>query len=205
MNFLCFGRAMHGSLMLLGTGHSETVDPVDASNCVILLPDTTKRWLSNQRRPVLNHGVTVTLMSMSKRPSLLSQTRTEVSVAVAIRSPCGEYLAAFTQFPWSSVCTRLRVAMSQMVTFQLSDAETSRVESGERSTPLMVRSSALCQMTLSYVLASHAITSPELVPAAIHLPSLDTARHQTFASTVAICWPSSTRHSAHSNSLVVTS
>jgi hypothetical protein len=74
--------------MLLGTGHSETVDPVGASNCVIFLPDTTKRLSLNQRRPVLNHGVTVTLMSINERPSLLSQTRTEFSVAVVIRSPC---------------------------------------------------------------------------------------------------------------------
>ena len=79
MNFPCCGRAMHER----GTGHSETVDPVDASNCLIVLPDTTKKWLFSQRRPVLYAGVTSTGMSTSKRP-LLSQTRTESWVAVAI-------------------------------------------------------------------------------------------------------------------------
>ena len=114
MNFPCLGRAMRGSTNVkngLGTGHSETADPVDASNCLIVLSDTTRSWSLSQRRPVLNHGVTV--MCPSKRPLLLSQTRTESGVAVAIRSPCGEYLAAVTQPPWRSVCTRLRVAMSQ--------------------------------------------------------------------------------------------
>ena len=39
----------------------------------------------------------------------------EPGVAIAMRSPCGEYLAALTvKPPWSSVCTRLRVSMSQM-------------------------------------------------------------------------------------------
>ena len=136
MNFPCFGTAMHEKKLVSGTGHSETADPVDASNCAIFLSDRTKRWLSSQRRPVLYHGVTRTLMSASKRPSL-SQTRMESGVAVAIRSPCGEYLAALTQSLCWSVCTRLRVAMSEMVAVRLSHAETSRVESGEKSTPLM--------------------------------------------------------------------
>ena len=138
MNFPCFGRAMHENPLLSGTGHSEATDPVDASSCLILLPDRAKRLLPNQRRPLLNHGVTVTLMSTSnlKRPSLLSQTRTELPVAVAIRPPCGEYLAALIWSPWRNVCTRLRVAMSQMDVL-LFDAETSRVESGEKSTLLM--------------------------------------------------------------------
>jgi hypothetical protein len=52
MNFPCFGRTIHETLLLSGTGHSETVDPVDASICLILLSDMTKRWLLNQRRPV---------------------------------------------------------------------------------------------------------------------------------------------------------
>ena len=139
---------------------------------------------------MLNDGVTVTVMSTSKRPSLLSQTRTESGVAVAIRSPCGEYLAAVTESPWASVCTRSRVAMSQMV-----DAETSRAESGEKSTPMTSWKSSLCEMTFLYVFASHTITSPQRVPAAIHRPSLDTARHWTrSASIVAICLPSPTRH-----------
>ena len=145
MNFPCFGRAMHERLVVSETGHSETASPVEDSNCLIALSDTTKRLLLNQRRPVLYHGFTVTSMSMSKQPSLLSQTRTKSRVAVAIRSPCGEYLAAIThftwwcdptEFPWWSVCTRSRVSMSQMVAVSLSDAETRRVESGEKSTPI---------------------------------------------------------------------
>ena len=135
MNPPCFGRTMHGMGVPSGTGHSETADPVDASNCLILLLDMTRRWLLNQRRPVLYHGVTITLMCLSKRPSLLSQTRTESSVAVAIRSPCGEYLAAHTHSVWPSACTRLPVAMSKMEAVT-SDTKTSRVESGEKSTPL---------------------------------------------------------------------
>jgi hypothetical protein len=113
-----------------------------------------------------------------------------------MRSPCGEYLAACTISPWSSVCTRLRVAMSQMEAVRLSDAETSRVESGEKSTPFIPYS--LCEKTLSYVFASHTNTSSPLylpVPAAIHLPSLDTARQVTSRTAiVAICLPSSTPH-----------
>ena len=89
MNFPCFGRAMHEEPMLSETGHSETLDAVDAPNYLILLSDTTKRWLLNQRRPVLNHGFTVAGMCTSKEPSLLSQTRTKLGVVVAIRSPCG--------------------------------------------------------------------------------------------------------------------
>ena len=104
MNPPCFGRAMHESLLLLGTGHSETVDPVDASNCLILLSDMTKRWLLNQRIPVFSHVLTG--MFTSRLPLLLSQTRMESGVAVAMRSPCGEYLAAVTQSPWRSFCTR---------------------------------------------------------------------------------------------------
>jgi hypothetical protein len=60
MNLPCFGRTMHEKLLLSGTGHSETADPVDASNCLILLSDRRKRWLLNQRRPVLFRGATVT-------------------------------------------------------------------------------------------------------------------------------------------------
>ena len=202
MNFPCFGRAMHECAMLSGTGHSETADPVDASICLIL-SDMTKRWSLNQRRLVLNHGVTVMLISTSKLPSLLSQSRTESGVAVAIRSPRGEYLAALTESPWPSVCTRLRVVMSQMEAVQLYDAETSRVESGEKSTPWTLRGSNLwmlprssrSMMTISYISASHTNTLPQPVPAAIRLPSLDTARHMTLsAPIVAICLPSSTRH-----------
>ena len=35
-------------LLVPGTGHSETTDPVGASNCLIALSDTTKRWLLDQ-------------------------------------------------------------------------------------------------------------------------------------------------------------
>ena len=96
MNSPCCGRAMDEELLVSGTSHFETVDPVDDSNCLIVLSDTTKRWLLDQRRPVLYHGISVTRMSANKRPSLLSQTRTQ-AVAGAIRSPCGEYFAAITQ------------------------------------------------------------------------------------------------------------
>ena len=74
MNSTCFGRAMHEEFLASSTGHSETADPVDASNALILLADTTTRWLLSQRRPVLKHGVTFTGMCTRKRPSLLSQT-----------------------------------------------------------------------------------------------------------------------------------
>ena len=118
-------------LFVLATDHSKMTDPVDALNSLILLSDATNRWLLDQKRPVLM--VAVTGMCTSNRPSLVSQTRTDSRVAVAIRSPCGEYLAAasVTLPLWSSVCTLLRVAGSQMEVGLLSDAETSRVESVE--------------------------------------------------------------------------
>ena len=74
MNSLCCGRAMHEDSLLSETGHSETDDPVDASMCLILLSDTTKRCAFDQRRLVLYHGVTVNVAGMftSRRPSLLS-------------------------------------------------------------------------------------------------------------------------------------
>ena len=143
MNSPCFGRAMHEEFLASSTGHSETADPVGASISLILLADMTKRWSSSQRRPVLNHGITFTGMSTSKRPSVLSQTRTDLSVAVASRSPCGEYFAALTQPSWSSVSTFLRAAKSQTVAVPLFEAVTSRVESSEKSTPRMSAGSSL--------------------------------------------------------------
>ena len=191
MNSPCFGRAMQEKRLALGTGHSETVDPVDAPNCLIVLSDTTKRWLLDQRRPALHCVVTCNGMCTSKRPPT-SQTRTESQVEVAIRSPRGEYFAALTISSWSSVRTFLRVATSQTVAVRLCDAVTSRVESGEKSTPKMVCTSSLCMKTFSNVFASHMITSPQVVPAAIHLPSFDTARQGTSRdANVAICLPSS--------------
>jgi len=192
-----FGRAMHEERLVSGTGHCESADPVDASNLLISLLDRTKRWLWNQSRPLLCDGDTLTGISTSKRPSLLSQTRTDpCRVAVAIRSPCGEYFAAITRPPsrWSSVCTCSRVAMSQTTAVWFDDTETSRVESGEKSTP-RIPPESLCARTCSCVFASHTSVSPEDVPAAIHLPSFETARHRTsLASIVAICLPSFTRH-----------
>ena len=139
-------------------------------------------------------------MSTSERPSLLSQTRTDLRVAVAIRSPSGEYFAATTgtQSSWWRVSTRWRVAMSQTVAVRLNDATRSRVgvaESGEKSTPEMSSVSSQYEKTSSDVFASQTNTSPESVPAAIHLPSFDTARHWTpAAAIVAICLPSSILH-----------
>lgn len=133
-------------------------------------------------------------MSTTKRPSLLSKTRT---VAAAIRSPCGEYFAAVTQPSWCGrQTTRLRVAMSQTAAVVLQkDATTSRVESGEKSTALTVLWSFLCVKTFWHVFASHIISSPPRVPAAIHLPSFETARHRTsFATIIATGSPSSTCH-----------
>ena len=135
MNFPCCGRAMHEESLVSDTGHSETVNLVDTSNCLIVVPDTTKRWLLDQRRPVLNNGVTFTGMCTRKRPLLLSQTPIERAVAVAILSPCGEYFAALTESLWSRGSTFLRAAKSQTVAVPLLDAETRRVESGEKSTP----------------------------------------------------------------------
>ena len=65
----CFGRVMHESSLLSGTGHSESADPEDASNRLILPSDNTKRWSLNQVRPLFRQGVTATLMSTSTRPS----------------------------------------------------------------------------------------------------------------------------------------
>ena len=42
MNFPCCGRAMHETELLSGTDHFETIDPIDASICSILLVDMTK-------------------------------------------------------------------------------------------------------------------------------------------------------------------
>ena len=85
--------------------------------------------------------------------------------------------------------------MSQTTAALLSDAETIRVESGEKSTPFTGRPSLSAQTCL-YVFASHTSTSPGRVPAAIHFPSLDTARQRTVppASSLATCLPSCTRH-----------
>jgi len=62
MNSLCFGRVMHEYILVSGTGHSETANHVDASNCLILSFDATRRWLSNQMRPVLYHWVSAALI-----------------------------------------------------------------------------------------------------------------------------------------------
>ena len=196
MNPPCLGRAMHEP-KVLRTPHSETADPVDALICLILLSDMTRRVSLNQRRPVLGHQVTLSGICTSRWPLLLSQTRMESGVAVAIRSPSAEYLAAATttESPCWSVCARSRAAMSQMEAIRSYDAATSRVESGEKSTPVMLERRSHCEKSCLYVFASHTIASPQRVPAAIHLPSLDTARHSTsFASNLAICLPSSTRH-----------
>ena len=85
--------------------------------------------------------------------------------------------------------------MSQTVAVLFMDAETSRVESDEKSTPLISRESSLCEKACLCVFASHTNNSPKNVPAAIHLLSLDTARHTTaVASILATCVPSSSRH-----------
>ena len=86
--------------------------------------------------------------------------------------------------------------MSQMEAVLLLDAETSRVESGEKSTPLMLLESSQCSKTCLCVFASHIKTLPQSVPAAIHLPSLDTARQLTALNVfiLAAYVPSSTRH-----------
>jgi hypothetical protein len=63
---------MHEALLPFGIGHPQIVNPVDASICLILMLDMTKRSLLDQRRPVLYPVVTCTGMSMSKRPLLLS-------------------------------------------------------------------------------------------------------------------------------------
>ena len=191
---------MHEELSVSETGHSETTDPKDVSNFLIVLSSTTRRWsLPNQRRPVLYSGVTVTFLSRSKQPLLLSQTRMERGVVVAIRSPSGEYFAPVSRSLWRSVCTCFPSAISQTTADLFDDAEMSRVESGEKSTPLM---EPLCirflnVQTGSNVFVSHKRAFPDAVPAAIHLPSLDTARHCTpSVFIVASCFkfPSSTRH-----------
>ena len=193
----CFGRAMFEWSSVPGTSHSETFEPVDASNSMIFWSDATRRWSLDQRRLVLNSGVTVTLISTSKRPSLLSQTRTGPPAhlsTVAMRSPRGEYFAAFTQFLWRRVCTCLAVARSQTMAVLLSVPATSRVESGEKSTQ-RTKSLSPCLMTSSYVSAFHKSISL-LVPAAIHLPFADAASERTMCcvSILATCVLSLTRH-----------
>ena len=135
-NCPCCGRAICESSSR-GTDHSETVELVDASICLILLSLVrTKRRLLNQRSPC--NGLSSSFTSTSKRPSSLFQILRDHSLAVVIRPPCGEYFATLTHWPWSSVRTFLCAAMSQIVavSFQPS-AETSRDESGEKSTSLM--------------------------------------------------------------------
>ena len=73
--------------------------------------------------------------------------------------------------------------------------ESSRV--GRKSTPLISWESSQCLKTCLCVFASHTNNSPQSVPAAIHLPSLDTARQLTYpylAPILATCVLSSTRH-----------
>ena len=79
---------------------------------------------------------------MSEWPLLLSQTQTDLRVAVTIQSPSGEYFTTTTgtQSLWWRVSTRWQVAMSQMVAVQLNDTTRSQIgvaESGEKSTPEM--------------------------------------------------------------------
>lgn len=84
-----------------------------------------------------------------------------------------------------------------MIMAVLSHAATSRVESGEKSTAVTMvgGNSSQCSKTCSYVSASQTITLPNPVPAAIHLPSVETARHRTSpAFHAAIRLPSCTRH-----------
>lgn len=103
-------------------------------------------------------------------------------------------LAALTHptSSWESVCICLPVKMSQTVAVYSADVETSCVESGEKSMAL-TQSPSVCSKTCSYVVASQTITSWR-VPAAIHFPSVNTARHRTStAFMVAISFPSSTR------------
>ena len=67
-------------------------------------------------------------MSTRKRPSSLSQTRTDPSrVVVANRSPCGENFAAITWLSWRSARTCFRVARSQSVTSPRRGEEPGRV------------------------------------------------------------------------------
>ena len=55
--------------------------------------------------------------------------------------------------------------------------------------------SSLCAKTCAYVFASHRMTLAPTVPAAIHLPSFETARQRTAPAAIfAICCPSSTCH-----------
>ena len=72
-------------------------------------------------------------------------------------------------------------------------AATSRVESGEKSTARMGGPS-LSSKTCLYVRVSQ-MNACLNVPAAIHLPSVETARHSTsLTPSVSICLPSCTRH-----------
>ena len=87
--------------------------------------------------------------------------------------------------------------MSQMEAVLLFVAVISRDESGEKSTPFILRLSSFSLWGLTFVFAFHITTAPNIVPAAIHLPSLGTERHRTSSpptTPLAICLPSSTRH-----------
>ena len=92
IKFPCFGAAMHE---LESAGHSAEIVPVDASICwnIVLFSrhEKTKRWSLLCQRTLVAF---TSLMSRIKRPSLLSQILIECPLAVAIRLPCGEYVAA---------------------------------------------------------------------------------------------------------------
>ena len=122
MNSPCFGRAMHEKWSALGTSHSETVDPVDASNSLILLTDTTRWWLLDQRRPALRSEVTFTgiYWDVHEQAAIVA-----VPDSNEITSGCRNSVTmrrVFRCIPWSNVC-----ATSKTVAVQLCDAMTSRV------------------------------------------------------------------------------
>ena len=69
--------------------------------------------------------------------------------------------------PWSSVCTHLRAAMSQMAAVPFFDAEMSRVALDEKLTPRKWWYFSQCEKPFSYVIVSKTHTSPSTVPAVI--------------------------------------
>ena len=188
----------------LGTGHSETVKPVDGFTSLIALSDTRKMWLLTHWRPWLCQGVTVTGMSTSKWPLSRPHTRTDpLKVAVAIRSPSCEYLAAITNCWWWSVCIFSPLATSQIVAVQFEDPETSSVESGEKSISALMSKSTLSFQTLSCVSASHTNTMPHNVPPRDPFPVL---RHGETVDILRFdrCHSLAVLHSPHLNVLVLT-
>ena len=133
--------------------------------------------------------------------------------SVAMRSPCGEYLAALTvKPPWSSVCTRrLRVSMSQMeapvkaLVIPEADELTRVGQEIDSEDAVVVLPDSRARRPFRMSLRPTQSRRSHLSPLRSICTSLDTAGHCQWTSTtaiVSISLPSS--NSPHSNPIVFT-